>query len=154
MHVQKMRQLLHELANKISILQGSLDCVMLGDIPPGTTRESLEVCRKSSRELCAMITATREAFFDGYRQDAASYKGEPPLLDKNGVLLKFEDEVLVPDPEYSDDYWVEGFRGSIASTTVGDGMIAVKSDDQCCWFINARRVQKLYTVAQGVSNAK
>lgn len=143
MHTSLMRKHLHDFANKLASLQGGLDLISLGDVADGPARDSLELSKKSANELCMLLSATRDTFYGSYRQSYDTYKGEPPLLDSNGVELKLHDEVIVPNSKYSDDFWMEGFKGEIISTTVGEGLVSVKDPKDNCWRINAQRVTKV-----------
>jgi hypothetical protein len=146
MHTSLMHKHLHDLANKLAIMQGSLDCIILGDIPEGQARKDIELCKKATQELCMLLTATRETFYATYRQSYDTYKGEPPLLDINGIQLKLHDPVIVPDPKCSDDFWAGSFRGEIISTTVGEGAVSIKDSNDNCWRIDAQRVTKVTPV--------
>lgn len=143
MHTSLMRKHLHDLANKLACLHGSLELISIGDIPEGSSRESLELCKKSANELCMLLAATKDTFYGSYRQSYDTYKGEPPLLDNKGVQLRMNDEVIVPESKYSDDFWGDSFRGEIISTTVGEGAISVKDSNDNCWRVNAQRVTKV-----------
>lgn len=74
MHTRLMRDLLHEFSNKLTALKGSLDCVLLGDIDPGPTRESILLAQKSTNELCSLLSKANDLFYEYYRQKGTTPK--------------------------------------------------------------------------------
>jgi len=142
LHTKLVRDLLHNMANKLACLQGGLESMQLSDIAPGPTRESFLLLQENFTEIRNMFYETHQAFTESYRHSYQTYHGDPPLTDKTKQVLKLGDVIKVPDPG-REDLWDAGFQGVVISTTRGDGLICVRDPVDDCWDIDAFRVEKI-----------
>jgi hypothetical protein len=141
-HTKLLRELLHDLSNALTGLQGSLENILLSDIEPGQSRECYQEALQCCHKLGDIITRNRDELHNSYQRHYTTYKGEPMLKDKNGSEIHMKDFVEVPDPT-TDDLWEHSFVGIVISTTRGDGIITVRDTADDCWDVEASRVEKL-----------
>jgi hypothetical protein len=141
MHTKLVRDLLHKLSNKIVGLQCSLELIQPSDITPGPSQEAYTLLKRSVNDITNLIHESHQALTISYRKNYETYKGDPPLVDKNGTSLKLGDCIEVPTPE-GNDPWEKTFLGVIISTTRGDNMICVRDTATSCWDVEANRIEK------------
>jgi hypothetical protein len=145
-----LKDLLHDLCNKIAALQGSLELITPQDLP-ASKQQDLIVARAAVQEIITLIHATYEQQTLPYRSKDAQYAGDPPLIDVKGNPLRRHDPVRLPPPRAC-DFWEGSIIGVIVSTIQGDGMICVRGPDGTCWDVEATRVEKISVVSDNLES--
>ncbi len=62
------------------------------------------------------------------------------VKDLNGIEIKIGDTVKVPEPTQKDDYWKNGFLGTVHCFKDDDNLICVEDQDENGWDVEADRV--------------
>jgi len=141
MQANKIRELLHDMCNKLVAIDVSIQSIKPEDVAPHA-QEHYRCLKENVEGIKQALYEAHSAIHDMLHKHYPEYTGEPPLLDRNNVQLKMGDPVEVPSPKAA-DMWGNSFAGTIISTTRGDGLICVRDQEDDCWDIEANRVTKL-----------
>jgi hypothetical protein len=140
MKAQRIRELLHDLCNKLVAIDLSTQIINPADLPK-ESQDAYRILQESVEGIKECLYEAHEAIYEVLHKHYPEYKGEPMLVDSKGIQLKMNDHVLVPEPNAS-DLWGNEFVGTIISTTRGDGVICVRDQDDDCWDVEALRVTR------------
>ena len=138
MKAQRIRELLHDMCNKLVAIDLSTQAIRPSDLPP-EAREHYKTLQESVEGIKECLYEAHEAIHEMLHKHYPEYKGEPALVDSKGTQLKLGSIVLVPSPKAS-DLWEHEYVGTIISTTRGDGVICVRDQEDDCWDVEALRV--------------